>query len=376
MKIAIVNQDFDIGGAQNMCVSLAEGLVSRFGYKVDLIDFLGNFEVAYVPRYSISIITNRYKRTFFEKSLAIFNKRRFKLLKKTHLISPQSRSRIKGLSNILKKNQYQVVILSQGYLTAMLPELKKSFPGVKFIAWQHSSYEAYIKTYYAAYIDEYLQGIRVADRVVCLTKQDEPKFKELNTKSVCIYNFSNIMHEKRSKLENKNVLIVARIAIHVKGLDYLLEIIQKTNPNYQFFLAGDGPDREKFEELILEKGLQNRLKLLGSLNKDELSRYYERSVMLISPSRWEGFPLVLIEAMSFGLPIISFAHQGAKEIIKNNEYGILIENFNVEEFSFEIESLIEDSNRLKEYQLKSLERAKDFDISTSLKKWKEIIDFS
>ena len=90
-------------------------------------------------------------------------------------------------------------------------------------------------------------------------------------------------------------------------------------------------------------------------------------------SRWEGFGLVLTEAMSFGLPIISFDNSGANEVLDNGKYGLLVEQGNVENFSKELNRMISSYELRKEYSQKSLERIIDFDIEHIIKQWDDIL---
>ena len=88
------------------------------------------------------------------------------------------------------------------------------------------------------------------------------------------------------------------------------------------------------------------------VKKDEaLSSHYINSSIYVMTSRWEGMPLVLAEAMNFGLPIIAIEQTGANEVLKNGEYGIVIEQGNIIEFNKQLNRLIEDK-KLREYYQK------------------------
>ncbi len=90
-------------------------------------------------------------------------------------------------------------------------------------------------------------------------------------------------------------------------------------------------------------------------------------------SRWEGFPLVLAEAMNFGLPIISFENGGSNEVLENGKYGKLVEQGNVELFSEELNRMISDIQLRKEYAVKSLQRAKSLQLDSIIKQWEKIL---
>src|SRR5699024_31896 len=101
-----------------------------------------------------------------------------------------------------------------------------------------------------------------------------------------------------------------------KGLDYLIEIGKVLNENWEILVAGDGADKDTFNQMIKENYLEDKIILKGSLKSEELVDLYKSGSIFISTSRWEGFGLVITEAMSFGLPIVSFNNSGPREILK------------------------------------------------------------
>ncbi len=90
-------------------------------------------------------------------------------------------------------------------------------------------------------------------------------------------------------------------------------------------------------------------------------------------SRWEGFPLVLAEAMSFGLPVIAFKQSGSTEVLEGGRDGILIENGDIEQIVNALLELIVNKEKRIEYQKKSLERVKDFNLNSIVAQWENII---
>ena len=154
-----------------------------------------------------------------------------------------------------------------------------------------------------------------------------------------IYNVPNFIADKeedKTYFNNKRfvVLFVGRLSVYEKGLDFLVDIITKTldiNKNVYFRIAGSGLDGEKLLK-PLEIKYKNNVKLCGFLNKKQILKEYRNSNLLIFTSRDEIFPLVLLEAQNFGLPVIAFNVNGPKEIIKEDVQGKLIEPFNIDLF--------------------------------------------
>ncbi|MCL1950256.1 MAG: glycosyltransferase [Turicibacter sp.] len=373
MKIGIVNTDFSMGGVQNICITLAKGFAKYSDHKPVLIDFLGIEPMACPIPENVELIVNKYNRGLPEKVRALMNHATYRYLKQPYRISSHSRSRIKGLAEIISNQHLEVVILSQGYLTAMIPRLKKMLPQVRFIAWQHSSYEIYLEKYNNEYIREYKEGLRLANTVVCLTKRDANKFKAHNPNSTCIYNALPFENHALSSLDSKQILFVGRLDREVKGLDSLVEIIKETNPGYNFKIVGDGPDKNWLENEIKQHKLEKRVSLSGALRKEQLLKEYLNSVAFVLTSRWEGFGLVLIEAMSCGVPVISFNNYGPNEVLNGGEYGILIQSGQTKAFSAELNQLLENKESLKYYQQQGLKHTEVFTLPQIIQKWCQVI---
>ncbi|MBK7525402.1 MAG: glycosyltransferase [Saprospiraceae bacterium] len=113
------------------------------------------------------------------------------------------------------------------------------------------------------------------------------------------------------------------------------------------FAGGEKNEDPILEKIIREKNLEDRIQFLGKVK--EMDLIYSSASIFVIPSRSEGFPNVLIEAMAFGLPCISFDFiAGPKDIITHEEDGILVENGNIESLANRINRLIEnDKERLR-----------------------------
>ncbi|MEI2369164.1 glycosyltransferase, partial [Niallia circulans] len=220
---------------------------------------------------------------------------------------------------------------------------------------------------------DYLLGLQQADQVVCLTNKDLKNYIKINKKSCSIYNPLTIDSKRISELENKIIVFVGRLVIEQKGLDYLISIAKSINKEWKIIVAGDGADKDYFNNMIRDNNLENKIILTGSLKSNELIDLYVKGSIFVSTSRWEGFGLVITEAMSCGLPIVSFNNFGPSEILGNGEYGMLVDNYNLDEFIFKLNELIKSKEKRKELQLKSIERVKSFKMEYILNQWMEVI---
>ena len=125
-----------------------------------------------------------------------------------------------------------------------------------------------------------------------------------------------------------------------------MEFYFKKYPDWTLEIYGEGTEREKLEKKINKLGLENSF-LLKGVEKNIQNKYLESSIYVMS-SRFEGMPMVLLEAMSCGLPVISFdCPCGPRDMIKYNENGFLIEFGNIKEMANKIEELIANEEKRK-----------------------------
>jgi len=131
---------------------------------------------------------------------------------------------------------------------------------------------------------------------------------------------------QKSNNKIKKMLFVALLSPQ-KGVPYLLQVLAQIKQKRQDFvldIVGDGPNRNEYEELSKELGLEKIVKFHGLKTKLEIAEFMRNSDFFVLPSLWENLPCVLIEAMVSGLPIIASNVGGISEIV-NNENGILIQ---------------------------------------------------
>lgn len=139
---------------------------------------------------------------------------------------------------------------------------------------------------------------------------------------------SEIFYPPSQKANNKikKMLFVALLS-PIKGVPYLLQSMTQLKQKRQDFvldIVGDGPNRDEYEKLLKELGLEKIVKFHGLKTKLEIAEFMRNSDFFVLPSLWENLPCVLIEAMTSGLPIIASNVGGISEIL-NKENGILIQ---------------------------------------------------
>ncbi len=159
-----------------------------------------------------------------------------------------------------------------------------------------------------------------------------------------------------------NILTVARL-VEKKGLKYailaLAEMIRKfPDLEFTYRIAGDGPLRENLQDLIAQSGLDNQVQLLGWKRQDEILDLMKDADLFLLPSVTdstgdkEGIPVVLMESMALGLPVVSTYHSGIPELVKNNESGFLVQERDVSALSERIALLLRQPETMREMGLK------------------------
>ena len=208
-------------------------------------------------------------------------------------------------------------------------------------------------------------------------ESDYEKFLKYNreTKIVLMPNMIKSKFNKITNLKENNLIFVGRMH-ECKKVDDLVKIFSKLNiTNSKLFIIGDGEEFNNVKELIKELNLEDKIYLLGFLDQNEISNYLMKSKLFCMTSLTEGLPMVLLEAMSHGVPCIAYdTKSGVKDIIDNNENGFIIYNRNEEEYINKINMLINNKKMLKNMSENALKKAKSFSEKEIVKSWTNILN--
>ena len=198
-----------------------------------------------------------------------------------------------------------------------------------------------------------------------------------NTKILYIPNFIENFSNKKSNLQNKQLISVGRLE-NIKGFSDLIDIFnifQKNHPNWILNIIGDGSEKQNLQNKINELNLQNKIFLCGTKLSDELEKEYLNSSIYLMTSFSESFGLVLVEAASYGLPLIAFdSAQGAKEIIENNKNGFLVSNRDKNQFAKKIDEIINNFELQKSLSANSIIVANKFSKNNISEIWNKFIN--
>jgi len=168
--------------------------------------------------------------------------------------------------------------------------------------------------------------------------------------------------------KNKYFLYVGRVSVE-KSLDILIKafagFVQKNLEN-DLVIVGDGPARKDLEDLVDNLGLKTRVHFLGMIERNKIfhSNIYDQALAFATASTSETQCISVLEAMSFGLPIIGVKSRALPELIKNN--GIVCRPDNIQEITQALLKIKKDEKKRQQFAHNSLRLIKHHDINTTI----------
>ena len=233
----------------------------------------------------------------------------------------------------------------------------------------------FVKRLFARFwMNDLLKHLQKLDRMVVLTEDAKKDWPELSNVTL-IPDPIPFKVNQVSTLSSKRVVSIGRYA-YEKGNDLLLKAwakVEKSCKDWSLDIYGMG-NQTPYRALMLELGIdETRCHLHGSLT-DVKDAYLNSSVFTL-PSRFEGFGLVIIEAMACGVPIVAFdCENGPRNIITNNQNGLLVKPFDVDEYADSLLRLICDEQLRSQMGNRALDSSKQYMIEDIALQWKNLFD--
>lgn len=217
-----------------------------------------------------------------------------------------------------------------------------------------------------------IANARKLSALVLLTPEDANSWKDV-TKTYVIPNFIERIPEEIAILNNKRAITVGRYN-DAKGYEFLVEAwkyVNQRHPDWIIDIYGSGELHDDVEKWIKDSQLQETM-IMHEPTEDIMQKYIDSSICVVS-SRYEGFSMVIIEAMACGVPCVSFdCPFGPKNIIKDGEDGILVDYLNSQSLGENICKLIEDKEYRVQIGNKAKENSKRFSRDAIMKQWTDI----
>ena len=180
-----------------------------------------------------------------------------------------------------------------------------------------------------------------------------------------------LIPDKRSEGNSHRFLAVGRFSHHHKGFDLLIEafhLFAQQDSDWKLDIVGEGVEEELYKSLIQKYHLEDRVFIHPFTNN--IQDYYSKAQVYVLSSRWEGFGLVLVEAMAHGLPVISSDLPTSKEIM--GDFALYFKNGDIKELAQKLEAATQlDWEKESEEALRIANR---FCINQIIEKWKQVIE--
>lgn len=381
MKITFLTLDiFGMGGTIRTVLNVANYLVNN-GYEVEIVSVLRYRKEPFFyidPKIRIVVLHSKLikradKKGLKGKGINFLDKAKSRLI---HL-DDEGHHHFSLLTDI-KMYKY-LKDIKEGVLISTRPSFniftaKYVNKNVVTIGQEHLNLSIYPKRLQKS-IKKYYPRLNY---LATLTDDDTLDYKKLfSNEKIEVVKLTNSIppfESKLSTLEDKTILAAGRL-VPQKGFDLLIEAFAKIvdkAPDWKVKIFGAGKDKEMLQDMIAERHLYNNVLLMGPTQ--EIEKELTKSSIYALSSRFEGFGMVIVEAMQCGVPVVSFdCPKGPGEIIAHGEDGILVKDGDVDAFADALLELIEDKNKRIKFGKKAVENVKRYTIDEIGKQWDEVL---
>jgi glycosyltransferase involved in cell wall biosynthesis len=233
----------------------------------------------------------------------------------------------------------------------------------------------FIKSLFSKFWMRNLVGkLQQLDKLVVLTDKDKASWVELSN-VVAIPDPLSFQPSSRSELSHKRVIAVGRYS-YEKGYDMLLSAWKKVAqecPGWRLDIFGDG-DKSSLEQLIESLNIDRDTCALHGRTAD-IEKEYVDSSLFVCCSRFEGFGMVIVEAMACGLPVVSFdCPWGPGSIISDGDDGVLVENANVDALADKIIQVLNSEESMQELAKNAIDKSNKYKLESIALKWKSLFE--
>ena len=372
-KISILSLHLGFGGIEKSVAALANILCTKYEVEIACTYKLYDNSSFYIdPKVKIKYLTD-----------VVPNKKELKdAIKKKNIISifkegiksvSVLRKRKSSMINYIKNCDSDCIIATRDIFDEWLSIYGKE--ECLKIGWEHNHHHGNMK-----YASTIVRSCKNLDYLVLvsdnLRKYYSKEMKKYNCKCVFIPNIVDNMPDELSSVSSKKLVSVGRLSKE-KGYMDLLEIFNKLHniyPDWTLDIVGDGPEKDNMTKYIDDNNLNEFVTLHGFQKKDYIDKLLHEASIYLMTSFTESFGIVLIEAMSHGLPCVAFnSAEGANELINSGENGYLIKNRNHDAYIKKVIDLIEDKKIRKRIGKAGFEVSKKFESNVVGDKWFQLL---
>lgn len=375
-KITIFCLHLGYGGVEKCVVNLANLLSQEFEVEV-----ISTYKLADTPAFEIdesvkvNYLIDKYKPNREEWKKTIKKLRPFQFVKETYQALMVLFLRRRKTVEAMKQCDSNIMISTRVLFNKWLGQHGKN--KAYKIGWEHNHHHQDM-----VYADKVVNSCKNLDSLVLVSDSlrsfYKKKMKERKYKCKCVFipNMLDEIPKTTSKLTEKRMISVGRLSKE-KGYVDLIEIFKKfheKNSDWHLDIVGDGPERNKVVDRIYQYQLTDVITVHGYLKKKEINALLKKSSLYLMTSYTESFGIVLIEAMSYGVPCLAFTSaEGANDLIQNDKNGYLIENRDFDSMINKMEKLI--NNKKERIELGKNARAFSLNYSSDVvkKEWLKLL---
>jgi glycosyltransferase involved in cell wall biosynthesis len=217
------------------------------------------------------------------------------------------------------------------------------------------------------------------DALAVLTDTDRRRYQDLLQRGPRVVTIPNAVPELpggRSALTEPRVLAVGRLTPQ-KGFDLLIPAfaeVARGEPDWSLRICGSGRLRDRLSQIAADRGVSERIELLGRVGTRKIAEQMEQASIFVLSSRSEGFPLVLLEAMSKGLPVVSYdCPTGPADIVDHGGNGLLVPPQDVDALGDAILELMRDAPKRRRFGAAAIERAAEYSADRVGGRWDDLL---
>lgn len=340
------------GGTERVTAILSKELVER-GHEVHVVSFVGGdkepfFEMdSRVTLHYLAPTKDRYP-------FPVRDIRRIVLMRKLYKqIAPDV-----------------ILIVDAGRSFVNIPAAK----GYKVITWEH--FNVGVNWHLSHRLSRKIAA-KFSDLIVTLTTPDAVAYKtQFGAKNtLCIYNPVTIDATEPSPMDKKTCVAIGRYAYQKNFVDLIRawNLTQARKEGWTLRIIGAGEQKSMLEAEIAKLGLKASIELLP-LQKDVVAQYKDASLYAMS-SHFEGLPLVLIEAMAMGLPIVSYdCPTGPADVVLHEKTGLLVPHLQVEALAQALDKVMLNPDLRAQFHAESLKEVEKFSVKSIVDCWEKVFE--
>ncbi len=375
-KVTIFSLHLGFGGLEKSVVALANAICSH--YQVEIVSTYKLYEESAFhvdSRIQVTYLIDEVKPNGEEWKNALRNKRPLSFIKESYKAVYCLFLRKQRTIRAMKEVDADIAISTRCLFNGWLGRYVRK--GTKKIAWEHNHHHGNVK-----YVKKVVDSCKNIDQLVLVSDSlrnfYKKEMKKANYKCHCVTipNILDYLPEHVSPLTENRIISIGRFS-REKGFPDLIDVFQKVyekNPKLRLDLIGDGAQKNMVVDKIYQYHLENVVTVHGFLTKDKINSLLAKSSLYLMTSYTESFGIVLIEAMSFGIPCIAFSSaEGACELIQDGENGYLINDRSIDEMAEKVLKLMKDYNKRRELGKNARKTSEHYTVDIVKEMWLKLL---